>query len=317
LLIIVEGADGVGKSTLVDHLVEAIPSSTDLKVLRARPPRGHPLDEYVMPLLDYRPIFSRTNPSVICDRWHLGELVYPTVLDRPTRMSTTVFRYVEMFLASRGAIVVHVSDDPDELESVLWRRGDDLVRPEQAKQMIDLFFEAMSRSALPVIDLEARDSSAETVDAVLGLAKKHESLTTRLHRFVTYVGPLRPRYLLVGDVRGGNPFTHGRKPAFMPYSNSCGDYLLRAIASTFSPDERDRRLAEIGIINANDVDDFRSAWHTFGQPNVVPLGMNAARKVADYGISPVAYAPHPQYQKRFHYHEHEEYGKMITGSWES
>jgi thymidylate kinase len=315
-LIIIEGPDGVGKSTLVQRIVDVFGSNNKINVLKAGPPRGHPLDEYVLPLLKYR-----HGEFVICDRWHLGELVYPTVLDRPTKMSTTVLSYVEKFLASRGAIVVHVTDHADSLERVLAARGDDLVLPEQAKLMIDLFADAALDSTLPVIEVEARDTSDDTVSAIISFAMRQVRPVAPLADFVTYVGRPRPRFLLMGDVRGVNgPAPYDLRPAFMPYPGSCGEYLLRAVESSFTPHERVERMAEVGIANANDVDDVYKLWKALERPVVVGLGHKAqvtlCRRLPGYTSSGTN-APHPQYWKRFRHRDYEEYGTMITGSWES
>jgi hypothetical protein len=329
MLIIVEGPDGVGKTTLVRKLAGYLGRNATVRVLKAGPPRGHPLDEYVLPLLDYRPDVLDGREHVICDRWHLGELVYPTVLDRPTRLSTPVLRYVEMFLAARGAVVAHVSDAPSDLERVLRDRGDDLVRPEQAGLMVDLFHRAVGESTLPVLAVEARDSSATTVESVVGYAMRPALAASRTSNFVTYVGTPYPRYLLVGDVRGvrrpgDSPDDlarrHGLLPAFLPYENTCGEYLLRAVTSAL-PTAPDRRLGAVGVVNANDVDNLYGVWSGLGRPHVVPLGRRAEDTVRH--TLPLAArtnqlydVPHPQYWKRFHYADHERYGKMITGSWE-
>lgn len=328
MLIVVEGPDGVGKSTLVEKLAERLESHGTVHVMKAGPPRDHPLDEYVLPLLGYRPTDGRTH--VICDRWHLGELVYPTVLDRPTRLSTPVFRYVEMFLAGRGAVVVHVTDSPADLERVLRDRGDDLVRPEQAALMVDLFHRAVGESSLPVLAVEARDSSPTIVQSVVSFALRPELVAARTSSFVTYVGAPHPRYLLVGDVRGvrrpGESLDdlarrHGLLPAFLPYENTCGEYLLRAVTSSLPKRGTPRRLADVGLVNANDVDNLYGVWSGLGRPFVVPLGRKAEdtvrRTLPPYARTNVfADVPHPQYWKRFHYSDHERYGKMITGSWE-
>jgi hypothetical protein len=314
MFIIVEGPDGVGKSTLVEALRARLAQASDVAVLKAGPPRGHPLDEYVLPLVGRRPQRVHS-PDVICDRWHLGELVYPTVLDRPTQLTEPAFRYTELFLAARGAVVIHLMDEPRALAGVIRERGDDLVRPEQAELMIRMFLEAMITSTLPSLDVPARDSSPSTVDRVLRFARFAERAVVPLSEYVTYVGPRYPKYLLVGDVRGGDPKTHGYEPAFLPYANSCGEYLLRSVgAASFDRTAR-RWFSEFGIVNANDVDDLASVWRVTGQPRLAVLGRLAERTTLRQLGPAFDYAPHPQYWKRFRHAEHEKYGRLITGSW--
>lgn len=131
MLIIVEGPDGAGKSTLVNQLTEYIIHSTHARVMRlhARSPKpgSDSFKEYVVPLLGYRPY----DPfHVICDRWHLGERVYPKILGRETDMTREVFDRVEGFLDSRGAILVRPYVSVSTLKERIIRRGDDLIVPE-------------------------------------------------------------------------------------------------------------------------------------------------------------------------------------------
>lgn len=319
MLIIVEGPDGTGKSTLVEELRLKMKFRGGISVLKADRPRKHPLDEYVTPLLDLeREVGRITNGmNVICDRWHLGELVYPTVLDRPTQLTDPVFRYVEMFLASRGALVVRLTDDSDELEAVLRRRGDDLVLPEQAKLMLQLFDETATCSTLPTLRVPARTADIKTLQRIFTAAEHVGRQAYLIRKLATYVGAPFPKYLLVGDVRGGDPVTHGLKPAFMPYPNSCGEYLMKSVLSATRHLVTNRRLENAGIVNANDVDDLRSAWARLGAPAVIPLGRLAEKTVRAElpAQAAVESVPHPQYWKRFHHRDHLDYGKMITGSW--
>src|SRR5215212_9925147 len=105
MLIILEGPDCSGKTTLADQLQVEIERTTKEEVLRlsSGPPTGHPLDEYVVPLLGYRPA---TGTHIICDRLHWGETVYPMILKRPSGLDGAIFAYIEAFLMSRGAYVV-------------------------------------------------------------------------------------------------------------------------------------------------------------------------------------------------------------------
>src|ERR1044072_5037413 len=97
LLIILEGPLGVGKSDLAERVSAEIlrryPSDT-VEIRRPGIPRLHPLDEYVVTLLDYRP---HRNRHIICDGWHWAEVVYSTVFGRPSKLHTSVFQYIEMF----------------------------------------------------------------------------------------------------------------------------------------------------------------------------------------------------------------------------
>lgn len=314
MLVIVEGPDCARKSTLVDALARELEREyphDSVEVRRAAAPSGHPLDEYVTPLLDYRPHGGR---HVLCDRWHLGEVVYPAVFDRATRLDPAVLAYVELFLRSRGALLVVVTPPVDELLRCLRTRGDPLVDERQLVVAREGFVDAATRSSLPLIWLKDEVVAHELTYAVISEALTYASLAAspRLDDFVTYVGDVAPRTILLGDVRRTGSEPGDLRPAFMPYPATSGHYLLRAFAA-------DARFpgARVGLANACDVDDVRALVARLAPREVVALGANAARAVAGArlgGWAAERRAPHPQYWRRFRHHDLAEYRDLVLGA---
>lgn len=298
MLILVEGPDCSRKSTLVERLAETTRRRyprTRVDVLHAGPPTEHPLDEYVTPLLTYRPHADR---HVICDRWHLGESVYPAVLGRPTRLDEAVRRYVELFLLARDARLIVITPDEDELRACLERRGDDHVSVDQIGTVRTGFVEVATRTSLPLLWLKD-----ETIDDALVWQLSDEaqlSTHSNLTPYTTYVGPRWPHLLLLGDVRKTGTEPSDLRPAFMPYPATSGHYLLNALGD----------VTDVGIANACDVDDAFALWNALDRPATVALGRNAQRVVhwAD------RWAPHPQWARRFKYHEGALYRTQLLGS---
>lgn len=304
MLIIVDGPDCVGKTTLVGYVENVLLGisaghESRVTVLHSGPPRDHPLDEYVKPLLTYRPGVGQ---HIVCDRWHLGELVYPRVLDRPTRMTPGVFRYVDLFLRSRGALLVTVTASAERIADCLGYRGDDLVNPDHATALRDGFIAAELRSGLNSISVLSDEiDQVELPHHIVGDAARAAEEAYTLNDFTTYVGARWPKLLLLGDVRATGKDSDDPRPAFMPYGATSGAYLLDALAD-------DLRVG-VGIANACDVDDPWYLWHVLGRPNVVALGRNA-REVTPWAVRHV---PHPQWIRRFHYGDRNSYRAQILG----
>jgi hypothetical protein len=303
MLIILEGPDCAGKSSLADRLQAEIERTTKDEVLRlsAGPPALHPLDEYVVPLLGYRP---NRGTHVICDRLHWGERVYPTVLGRPSELDDGVFRYIEAFLLSRGAYVVSLTAPVEELERRMRKRGDDLIRPDQLAAIAQGFRAVERTSFLPATFRQGVNDLG--VRAIVARAVYLGDRYTPLNELMTYVGPRWPNRLLLGDVRGpafqtDDPIDKLR-PAFMPYRSMSGAYLWRTLTRFVEPPVRD-----VGVANACDVDDPVRMWTVLGRPNVVTLGKNARRCWTGLADE----APHPQWTRRFHHNRIDEYHHQL------
>lgn len=316
-LIIIEGHDCSGKSSLAGHVVDVLRRTyptESVTYLHAGPPDQHPLDEYVAPLLDYRP---GTGQHVVCDRWHVGESVYPAVLRRPTDMTSAVRTYVELFLLSRGAVLVHLDASERYLTDCGWARGDDERELNRIALTIRAFHRAVASSLLPrrLLDVERSIAGPQTALDLVSWATYHASRVEDLSPLTTYVGPPRPRLLLVGDRRGTPSHDlaeFGRWPAFVPRTGTSGRYLLETLTSEpLRVSTHGLTLGDVGLINACDVDDVALAYETLGRPFTVGLGRNAQRVLRGLDL-PHQLSPHPQHQRRFKHHDRSDYLRALV-----
>jgi hypothetical protein len=304
VLIIVEGPDGAGKTTLVERLYTRLRGDEYRRTphrLHARPPKEHPLDEYETPLLGYHPGGDR---DVICDRWHLGEAVYPAILRRPTQWDVAVSRHISAFLASRGALLVLLEPPDDVIDRTVTERGDDTVTADQAVAALSVYRRAIMRERLVRTLRFSREPLDGELDFIIQEAVREERRAHALTPFVTYVGPPTPPVLLLGDERNHAP--HTLSPAFQPYPATSGHYLLRHLGV-------DDRTQQLGWANACDVDDVAELWRVLDRPRVVALGVNAARRLASLTV-PHATVPHPQFIRRFHHRAGHAYVDAIVNA---
>jgi hypothetical protein len=297
MLIIVEGPDGAGKTSFVKQLNHELDGRKDTRrrfQLHAKPPVSHPLDEYVKPLLHARPLQHVT----LCDRWHWGEVVYPIVLRRKTQMDAGVLRYIELFLRSRGAVIVHLNPSVELLTQRIDMRGDDFVHVSQLPRLRAEYNLVHERSLVPTL-------VGPSASLAVAAATQAAHVMVDLAPFTTYVGPRFPRILLVGDKRSTTEVTFA--PAFMPYPATSGHFLMTALMNANIG--RDAWM-KIGLANANDVDDITKLYDVLRQPRIIALGRNAAHTLYREGI-PHSVVPHPQFVRRFYHREATAYGQML------
>jgi hypothetical protein len=296
MLIIFEGPDGAGKTTLVRETADLIGQHAPVSVLHAGPPTRHPIDEYEVPLAHYRP----NTHHIICDRWHLGEAIYPQVLNRKTKWNIAIQRHINLFLRSRGACVVLLKPSRKELMLRLAARGDDFITMDQLNA-ITLGYAQLPSYYFSHRYMRGSDKSIPTPRGIVQLARRMHLTAAALNLFETYVGPPKPSILLLGDERA--PAARHRQPdlpAFVPYPATSGHYLL----THFDP------RGTVGLANACDADDPLKLWLTLNSPNVVTLGRRATERANELCI-PHGSVPHPQFIRRFHTQHGDEYAHLI------
>lgn len=297
MLIILEGPDGSGKSTLARDIANVLErEGARVDVLHAGPlhHKVHPIDAYETPLANYRPGARH----VVCDRWHLGEAVYPEIFDRPTKWNEAVAQHVHLFLQSRGALVILLQPDLTELKTRVKIRGDQLISLDQLEDISRRYEMLPARYVTRVYDRKTplpRD--------IVNRAQLLHDEALPLNEFETYIGPPRPRVLLLGDERAPQArVKHPNLPAFAPFGATSGHWLLSHIRPASSA---------TGMANACDVDNPYEMWCELGYPRIVALGRRAQKRLQDLGV-PHGVVPHPQFVRRFYFRHGHEYGLAIN-----
>ena len=258
MLIIIEGCDGVGKTTLAEALADKITELGEpTEVLHYGPPVRHPLDEYEEDLVGYAP---GNGLSIITDRYHLGELVYAPLYRKGSPLggySGVGRAHVELFLAARGAVVVHVDGNERDVRSRLVERGEDYLDLKDISTVLQDFRKAVATSILPTVRVPMFWGPADVHRILLYAGSKEQMAYYSWSP--GYVGPLNPKQLFVTAERSEVPF--------VPYEDSDAESLMTAIGW--------RALAHSGFCNAfkADLNKLVSQY----RPIVIAVGKGASR----------------------------------------
>ena len=167
MLIILEGPDGAGKTTLANALSEKLGG---VEIRHCGPLTQPPLDEYVRDLYDY---YVRGTGDIIYDRHYMGELIYGPLyrgksqIDFPTRYA------IETFLNMCGALLVHVTNDLKTLRKRCELRGEDFLKPEDIEHVRAMYYEEMLHAQVR-FKITTTGTDKDTVEDILWLASNME-----------------------------------------------------------------------------------------------------------------------------------------------
>lgn len=304
MLIICEGIDGTGKTTLSNHLASILPGEST--VIHHAKPTKHPLLEYEGDVLDSYNLGSGMHQ--IHDRFHIGETIWPIVFNRKTEYTPEMYYHTQLFLQSRGAVLVLCAEEEEILLDRLTQRGEDalpldLTTIENVQQD---FVSALSGSLLPPYLHVISKPHLLNYEAMIAAAASRELRAARvLHLSGAYVGSLTPHVLLVGEKYG--TARRGKEDVrlpFVPWPSASGHFLMKTIMDA---------KPSFGIVNSF-IDDrpepLWELWMQLGSPSVVALGRESDAELHRQDV-PHAVVPHPQYVRRFYQHQHEKYREVI------
>lgn len=294
MLILLEGVDGSGKSTLAGRLSRAV----EAEIRHSGPLTRHPLIEYELDLRDYR-----VGRDVVYDRHYLGELIYGPLYRGASAIDLAMRRHIELFLASRGALLVHLSPPLEVIEKRLADRGEDFLQSHHIEHVWSEYRRLVRECAMPTMSITRELDGQEDLNTILRYGFDLEKVAQRVTRFPGYVGHRRPDVLLLGERRNDPNDPH--QTAFTPYPDASGHFLLRHLP--------ERLLRHVGIANACEGDDLDELWNLLDHPRVVALGREAQRACEDADLRH-GVVPHPQWVRRFKFKQGSVYGDLIAAA---
>lgn len=166
MLILLEGCDGAGKSTLADRLIlSAERIGMPHKLLHRGVPERDPFLEYTEDLVDYQP-HAKPVELWVLDRWHLGELVYGPIYRGKSLLGGRGRKMIEQLLLEKGASRVLMDAPNDLLEHRAFEsRGEEYLKRADLPRVADAYRKLVeNRPAWTT--LPSPTNEAETRDAV-------------------------------------------------------------------------------------------------------------------------------------------------------
>lgn len=325
MFIIIEGPDAAGKSSMLEAITRAvaqIPGALPVHSFHKGRPhqltRRWVLNEYVLDIDE----LATYGATIIADRWHWGEVTYAplkrpdTNIDGYGLLGAAGWRWVELFLMSRGATTWVLTQPLEVLQARLRARGDDFVSEGELAVIAERYEFGMT--VAPSV-IERLQPAADSLGSLRGMAQAvvdralfaQKRTAVLRSMFPEYIGSPTPRVLLLGDRRNvTSEYGEETRLPFMPVNGNSGDFLLSALP--------ERLWKQVGIVNANEIscESLQELWERLGYPQVIALGREAERaaRAADLtqgGHRPVVTLAHPQYVRRFHSGDKEQYGLAI------
>jgi len=206
MLIIIEGIDCSGKSTLADELFEELVKTQGVALLHRGVPVAHVLEEYSLPFADYVP---GAGISIICDRWHIGPDVYGPIKRNDGGLDPVIRWHMESFLLAKGAFIVHTEMPLPQLVERMNSRGEDYLEPHEVESVFNTYRDVIKKSRVPYL---TSASGFHDIEPIIQSATLYENASVQISPFLSYVGPRRPNSLYIG--------TSDTPIAYLPYENT-------------------------------------------------------------------------------------------------
>lgn len=314
-MIVIEGCDGTGKTTLAKNLASLL----RLEYVHELTPNGKDNFEYYL-----QRALELPRESVV-DRFHLGEYVYPLLKkDGRVPLESWQQHVIERVLLAKGTVLIHARPvDTQRIRDVVHERGDDYVTVDEVTEISALFREAVSNTVLPVYRW---DYSHPDQRVLADLVFRHQ-VVTQASKALEESSGLGDRssadWILVGDRFADDTDAQAGKLAFTA-SNNSSRWLHQALehvdgegyitnAYKFEDEAANiqamqQELRHFGILGTG------LATYTpplRGKPPVIALGTRASDFLKRLEV-PHGRVNHPQWWRRFKHHGHKEFAHELA-----
>lgn len=293
-LVILEGPDGAGKTTLARRLCE----THDMAYVHCGPPRTR------VPYMEYYKILSEVNLRATClDRFHLGEFVYSPLRRNKRVENAHEYTIMELFLMKIKAMCFLVTAPA----YVLHKRK----REQPFNDIINeaAMFNAMARRSLlnfSVVDTIKLDEFS-SLNIMSHLIHNQHVVDDEIMMSDGIGNPVNPSVMFIADRQNkpGEYVFNGNPMENLALNSRCGRYFMEAL-------EMCLRLNDCFIVNSVQLTgkNLDESFLKKINPRVtIALGRDAAKAVA-FNVDDEI--PHPQWWMRFRFYDIIDYTKLIN-----
>ena len=303
-VVVLEGPDGCGKSTVADYFTKG----KDWEYGHYGAPTG-PAYKF------YRAgVQHHVGPTVL-DRYHHGSIVYGSIFRGSPDLSHFQHWLLEAELASRQAVMVYVSVPLAQQLQVLRERNtttDKFEDPDKQVAIREMYEKTIWNSVLPVIHFDwTAGMTPQGLYEYIGVDLVRRSASNPLKGVPALGRPTAP-FILVGD----EPSTrsklvdlykkHGvtdevaasrlKNIGGAPFNSTSGEYLYQALAEG-------KLLRSVCVFNSLQMDGtevkdlWGGEWPFADEQRVVALGRAASKRLSAAGVRHKV-IPHPQWWRR-------------------
>jgi thymidylate kinase len=299
-MIVIEGPDCAGKSTLVDH----IRKHSKIGLVKPFYPKQNQLSYYI-----HSPAYYA---NFYLERYYISELVYPEFKPGRAKMEPWHQYLIEAGLMPFAPVILYVRPTKETILENMKRRGDDYVNLDEVDLMIETYDKVVKRSYLPrfAFDYKKTNSPSEIIDWLDFLENYHEVLqdsSQPLQKFLsTGNGSARP-IMFIGDMPSDKSIGNGYIRAFASYTGSSEFFHKCLFNAGYYPEAQMPYFTNWNKCENNDLLNMRALEEELKLVNpcaIVCLGEKIRKKV---GQGETIF--HPSYIKRFG--KELEYGNYI------
>jgi len=298
-MIILEGCDGTGKTTLAKRLAEDL----GLAYAKKSVPDGDPFQDYLKTI-------GESKSDVVYDRLYMGEEVYPQVKPNRIPLSKGKKHMLERLINSKGGLVILCEATDEQIKHTFETRGEDFITFEEAKRVSLYYHNAQCLSIVNkkfFINPRAMDYDKflKFIRVELGFARGMQDVSK------VFLGtglPLREdRVMLVGDKPSAKTlFDVDNRYAFTGYEGS-SMFLSDCLAETLYPSRYyltnvckrgGERILETDLALLSEEINFFKNFRPGEKLRIVAMGSIATAALKKLSIQH-EFTFHPQYWKRF------------------
>ncbi|KKL08745.1 hypothetical protein LCGC14_2572770 [marine sediment metagenome] len=287
--VVVEGADGSGKTTLI----RAIRDKFHWPVVHVVQPNNPDILQMIK-LAECAP--------VVFDRFHLSPVVYGAALREGPELTLYDLWALDGLLMNKGFVVVYCETDLGTMlfnnskEEQLWEA---VRKPEPLKEIVDQYLAILEQTSTFWCVYDYKTIS-------LGRSLATLESFTRPEGPKGVLGHQQPDIWFVGDARADK----GTRGLTLPfYDVGISDKLISGTLLHKALISNDLTWGSGVALSNSAGEDLRAVYSQLGEPAiVVALGRMAAGRLADAKI-PAGYVSHPQWLRRF---QHKNAVKIMT-----